>query len=61
MKRAHLEDFHEPCDIEFSVQGKVVNVCYEVCDLFFKVMEMFFDIFKGAFVAVVNYSVVVVI
>lgn len=38
-----------------------MNVCDEVCNLFFKEMEVLFNIFVGVFVTVVNDSVVVVV
>lgn len=59
-RTTYLEDFHEPCDVKFSVEGKVVNVSDEVCDLFFKEMEMFFNIIQGVFITVDNALVVVV-
>jgi hypothetical protein len=33
VRTLHLENFHEPCNIELGVQCKVVNVGDEVCDL----------------------------
>jgi hypothetical protein len=44
VKTTHLEDFHEPCDIEFGVECEVVNVGDEVGDLLFKEMELLLDI-----------------
>lgn len=45
VNNAYLEDFHESCDIELGVKGKVVDVSDEVNDLLLEEMEVFFDIF----------------
>ena len=60
VRSTYLEDFHEPCNIEFGVQRKVVNVGDEVCNLFLKEMKMLLNLIQGVFITVIDAFVVVV-